>query len=130
MARPSQPRTCSAPICRRPILSNEKAIAVSLLGQTVGMGPQHTAKTQRIYLCPQCALRYATGKMPSTRDPVELAFFKLILDLAGRWPVVTEAAFEQLAGRRQNVLYPETLTEVVEGKGEVLPPERRLKEAS
>jgi len=128
MARPSQPRICSSSICRRPILSGEKAIAVSLLGQTVGLGAQHTSKTQRIYLCPQCVLRAAMGKMPSQRDPVELAFFKIVLDLAGSWPEVTQAAFQQLEGRRQEVLYPETMKQIVEG--EVVPEPRRLKAAS
>lgn len=123
MARPSQPRICCSSICRRPILSNEKAVAVSLFAQTVCMGPQRTTKSQRLFLCPQCALRCATGKMPSPHDPVELAFFKIVLDLAGRERNVTEAAFQQLESRRQEVLYPDTMALV---EGEVLPPSRRL----
>ncbi len=133
MARPSQPHNCCQPSCHRPILSNEKAIAVTLLARTVGMGSQRSSKSQLIYLCPQCAFRYATGKTPSPRDPVELAFFKIVLDLAGQWRDVTEAAFQQLEGRRQEVLYPETLKQIVlEGKteGEVVAEPRQLKEAS
>lgn len=128
MARPSQPRVCCSSICRRLIASNEKAVAVSLFAQTVGMGAQRTTKSQRLFLCPQCALRCATGKMPSPHDPVELAFFKIVLDLAGRWRDVTEAAFQQLEGRRMEVLYPELVPQLVEG--EVLPPARQLKHAS
>ncbi len=136
MARPSQPHNCCQPSCHRPILSNEKAIAVTLLARTVGMGSQRSSKSQLIYLCPQCAFRYATGRTP--RDPVQLAFFKIVLDLAGQWRDVTEAAFQQLEGRRQEVLYPETMKQVLlegealEGKteGEVVAEPRQLKEAS
>jgi hypothetical protein len=128
MARPTQPQTCCSSKCRREILPNESAVAISIFARTVGMGKQRTSKSQRMFLCPQCCTRNATGPSPSPHDPVELAFFKTLLDLIGSGREVMEATYEQLQERRQEILYPPDLPQLVEG--EVLPPSRRLKEAS
>jgi hypothetical protein len=125
MARPRQPQNCCSSKCGREILPHEKGIAVTLFAQTLGMGDRKTSKSQRLYLCPQCAFRVASETMPPESRPVELAYFKILLDLAGYDPSVAKATFEQLQQRRQEVLYTRALPEP-----EILPPPRRLKEAS
>lgn len=124
MPRPRQPQFCCSSLCHREILPHEKGIAVTLFAQTLGMGQRKTSKSERLYLCPQCAFRVASDKMPSKNAPVDLAFFRILLDVAGFDPSVASATFEQLQQRRQELLYPPALP-----AGEILPPERTLKAA-
>lgn len=125
MARPRAPQVCCSSICRREILPNESAVAISCFAQTVGMGKQRTSKSQRYFLCPQCATRITLEKEPSKNAPFDVAIFRILLDLVGAVPDVTEATFAQLSQRRQEILYTHALPE-----GEILPPPKRLKEAS
>jgi hypothetical protein len=124
MARPKQPQRCCSSICRREIQPWEKGVEFVIFGRTWGMNKRRTSKSERLFLCPQCSTRNATGKIPSALDPVELAFFRVNLDLNGSEPDVVEATFEQLSQRRQDVLYPKELP-----AGEILPPPRALKAA-
>lgn len=121
MGRPRQPQICCSSKCRREIGPLEKGIAVTLFAQTLGMGKRRTSKSERISLCPQCAYRVATDTAPPKTAPVELAFFRILLDLAGVDSSVAEATFEQLQLRRQEILYPPALPEA-----EILPPTKRL----
>ncbi len=127
MGRPRSPQVCCSSICLREIQPEEKAVALSVVACTLGMGKRRTAKAQWMYLCPQCAGRTATGKEPSKTAPFDQAIFRTLLDLLGAQPDVMEAAWEQLKNRRQELLYKSALTE---GKMEVLPPMKRLQEAS
>ena len=123
MARPRQPQICCSSLCRREIQPFESAVAISCFAQTVGMGKQRTSKSQRYFLCPQCATRIASEKEPSKNAPFDVAIFRILLDLVGAIPDVTEATFRQLNQRRQEILYRPALQE-----GEILPPVKRLKE--
>jgi hypothetical protein len=125
MGRPRPMQICCSSKCRREIQPHEKGIAVTLFAQTLGMGQRRTSKSERLYLCPQCAFRVASETMPPKTAPVDLAYFKILLDVAGVDPSVAQATFEQLAQRRQELLYPTALTE-----GEILPPAKSLKAAS
>lgn len=125
MGRPRPMQVCCSSKCRREIQPNEKGIAVTLFAQTLGMGARKTSKSERLYLCPQCAFRVASDTEPAKSAPVDLAFFRVLLDIAGCDSAVTEAMVEQLHQRRQTILYPAAL-----GVGEILPPTKRLKEAS
>jgi hypothetical protein len=125
MARPRQPQICCSSICRRPIQPDESAVAISCFAQTVGMGKQRTSKSQRYFLCPQCATRITLEKEPSKTAPFDQAIFRILLDLVGAAPDVTAATFQQLHERRSQILYPPALPEA-----EILPPPKRLKEAS
>lgn len=79
-----------------------------------------------MFLCPQCATRTAIlEKPPSKTEPFHLAIFRILLDLVGAKADVVEAVYQQVRERREEILYPATL-----GEGEVLPPMKRLKEAS
>jgi hypothetical protein len=125
MGRPRQPQICCSAKCRREIGPQEKGVAVTLFAQTLGMGKRRTSKSERIFLCPQCCYRVATETMPPKTAPVDLAYFKILLDVAGVDPAVAEATFEQLQQKRQDLLYPTALPE-----GEILPPQHALKSAS
>lgn len=126
MARPRPTRLCCSSRCLRTIHPDESAVALTIFSQTVGMGKQRTSKSERLYLCPQCATRTVTSeKEPPKSAPFDVAIFRVLLDLVGAQPDVAEEAFKQLQKRRQDILYSPALTE-----GEVLPPERGLKAAS
>ena len=126
MARPRNPQICCSSLCRREIQPDESAVAISCFAQTVGRGKQRTSKSQRYFLCPQCATRIASEKEPSKNAPFDVAIFRILLDLVGAVPDVTEATFQQLRQRRKDILYRAELPE-----GEIiLPPQKRLKEAS
>lgn len=124
MARPRPMRKCCSAACRREIQPWEKGIAIALFGRTFGMGKQRTSKSQRLYLCPRCSIRTIVGKIPTENTPVDLAFFKVILDLAGSEFDVTQALGEQLQKMREEFLYPPALP-----VGEILPPTKELKAA-
>jgi hypothetical protein len=68
----------------------------------------------------------ALDKEPPKTAPVDLAFFRILLDLSGGKPDIAEATFEQLHQRREEML--STIPALPEG--ELLPPPKRLKEAS
>lgn len=128
MGRPRQLQICCSSRCLREIQPTEKAVALTCFAQTLGMGKRRSSKSERLFLCPQCAYRVAgVEKEPSKTAPFDLAIFKVLLDLVGADPDVANAGWELLQRRRAELLYTQPqLTE-----GEVLPPERkRLKEAS
>jgi len=127
MGRPRQPQICCSSKCLREIQPTEKAVALTCFAQTLGMGKRRSSKSERLFLCPQCAHRVAgVEKEPPRTAPFDLAIFKVLLDLVGADPDVAQASWELLQQRRQALLYATPqLTE-----GEILPPPRRLKEAS
>jgi hypothetical protein len=126
MGRPRQTQTCCSSRCLREIQPHEKAVALTCFAQTLGMGARRTSKSERLFLCPQCAYRVAgVEKEPSKTAPFDLAIFKVLLDLVGADGDVALASWEQLQKRRKEILYAPALPE-----GEVLPPPKRLKEAS
>ena len=124
--RRRQPQICCSSRCLRDIRPEEKAVALTCFAQTMGMGKRRTSKSERLFLCPQCAYRVAgVEKEPSKTAPFDLAIFKVLLDLVGADPDVAQAGWEQLQSKRQALLYAPALTE-----GEVIPPARALKSAS
>ena len=126
MGRPRQTQTCCSSRCLREIQPHEKAVALTCFAQTLGMGTRRTSKSERLFLCPQCAYRVAgVEKEPSKTAPFDLAIFKVLLDLVGADGDVALASWEQLQKRRKDILYSPALAE-----GEIIPPPKRLKEAS
>ena len=127
MARPRKGdvQVCCASRCLREIGPTEKAVALSFFAQTLGMGKRRTSKSERLFLCPQCAYRVAgVEKEPGKTAPFDLAIFKVLLDLVGADPDVAQAGWEQLQRRRTDLLYQPQLPE-----GEILPPPKALKAA-
>jgi hypothetical protein len=125
MPRPRQLQICCSSRCLRQIEPHEKAVALTCFAQTLGMGKRRTSKSERLFLCPQCAHRVAAvEKEPSKTAPFDLAIFRVLLDLVGADPDVTQAAWEQLQHRRQEILYKPALPQ-----GEILPPVKALKAA-
>lgn len=125
MGRPRQPQICCSSKCLREIHPQEKAVALTCFAQTLGMGKRRTSKSERLFLCPQCAYRVAAvEKQPSPNAPFDLAIFRVLLDLVGADADVAQAGWELLRQRREELLYQPAL-----GEGEILPPEKRLKSA-
>lgn len=126
MPRQREPQLCCSSRCLRPIHPWEPAVEVRCFARTHGMGGRRTSKSESMFLCPQCATRTAIlEKPPGKTEPFHFAIFKILLDLVGEKPDVVDAVFEQVKERRNELLYPAALTE-----GEILPPVKRLKEAS
>lgn len=123
--RPRDAQICCSAKCQRVIGPEEKGVAVTLFAQTMGMGKRRTSKSERLYLCPQCAMRIAMENEPGRSAPVDRAYFRIMLDLGGSGSDVVQAAGEVLEKRRQEILYPPSLPE-----GEIIPPPRRLQPAS
>ena len=125
--RPRETQVCCSALCRREILPHEKGTVITMFGETFGMGERRKSKAQRLHLCPKCAVRVALDKEPPKTAPVDLAFFRILLDLSGGKPDIAEATFEQLQQRRQEILFPAPALP----EPEFLPPSpKRLKEAS
>ena len=123
MPRPREPQICCSSNCRREIQPWEKGIAITIFARTLGMGKQRTSKSERIFACPQCAVRIASEKEPPKTAPVDVAFFHVLLDLAGsELGDVVIAAGELLQQRRALLLYPNALP-----APEIMPPLKALK---
>jgi hypothetical protein len=121
MGRPRQLQICCSSKCLREIQPQEKAVALTCFAQTMGMGKRRHSKSERLFLCPQCAYRVAgVEKEPSRTAPFDLAIYRVLLDLVGAEPDVAQAGWEQLQTRRNEILYRPELTE-----GEVLAPQPR-----
>src|ERR1017187_2765524 len=117
MARPRQSQFCCSSRCLREIEATEKAVALTVFACTLGMGKRRTSKSERLFLCPQCAYRVASvEKEPTKTAPFDLAIFRVLLDLVGAEPDVAQAGWEQLKQRREAVITNPALI------GEVLPP--------
>lgn len=119
MPRPRETKICCSSRCMREILPTEKAVALTCFAQTLGMGKRRTSKSERLYLCPQCAYRVAAvEREPTKTAPFDLAIFKVLLDLVGAEPDVAEAGWELLKRRRDEFLYQAPALPA----GEILPP--------
>lgn len=130
MARRGRPRTetliCCSSRCLREIGPEEKAVAITCFARTLGMGAQRTSKSERLFLCPQCAYRVASvEKEPPKTAPFDLAIYHVLLDLVGADGDVAMASWEQLQQKRRELLYPRELP-----AAEIMPPAKALKAAS
>lgn len=106
--------------CRSQIEPHESAVAISLFCQTVGMGKRRASKSQRIYLCPQCAVVAAMGEEPPKGQPLNVAAYTIIRNLVGADPTVVGKAWQELSQSLSASLPP----------AEILPPAPALKAAS
>ena len=105
MARPRQLQLCCSARCLREIQPNEKAVSLTFFAETLGMGARRKSKSERLFLCPQCAYRVAAvDRKPRRSSPFDLAIFKVLLDLVGADPDVAQAGWEQLQRRRKEII--------------------------
>lgn len=63
---------------------------------SVGRNPRQKSAAQRICFCPQCSVSLAMG--PPPEGALNVAAWKMIGDLVGADPALTEAAWETLRG--------------------------------
>jgi hypothetical protein len=82
--------------CNREIEPGQKSVAVYLFAQTVGVRPRQKSTAQRICFCPQCSVSLGMG--PAPEGALNVAAWKMIRDLVGTDPALTEAAWENLRG--------------------------------
>jgi predicted RNA-binding Zn-ribbon protein involved in translation (DUF1610 family) len=100
--------------CERKIQIGESAVAYFMYCQTVGIKRRQKSKSERLYLCPQCAVVVAMGAKPGN-GALNVAAYRMLRGLVGKDPAVTEKAWEEL--HQVSGPHPQ-LTE-----GEILPPE-------
>ena len=89
-----QPVSCLR--CRREIEIGQKAVAVFMFAQTVGVRPRQKSAAQRICFCPQCAVSLAMGLPPE--GALNMAAWDMIRDLVSAEPALNQAAWENLRG--------------------------------
>ena len=82
--------------CRREIEAGQKAVAVFMFAQTVGVRPRQKSSAQRICFCPQCAVSLAMGLPPE--GALNMAAWDMIRDLVSAEPALNQAAWENLRG--------------------------------
>jgi hypothetical protein len=83
--------------CRGAIEPQQSAIAISLFAQTLGMGKRKASKSERIYLCPQCAVVTGMGDEPPKGQPLNVAAYRIIRNLVGSDPIVVDKAWQELS---------------------------------
>jgi hypothetical protein len=124
-------RTC----CRRcgaMIEASEKALAVFMFCQTAGMKPRRKASAPVIYICPACTMVLAIRPGPPEPDFFNFAAFEMIAKLTGTQRPEVCAAFREmfeLVIEREGHIQDADLDALLP-EPEILPPPRRLKEAS
>jgi hypothetical protein len=121
--------------CRRcsvQIESSDKALAVFMFCQTAGMKPRRKASAPVIYICPSCTMVLAIRPGPPEPDFFNCAAFQMISKLTGTERPEVSAAFQEMfeliierEGRVSDLEFHASLPEA-----EILPPAKRLKEAS
>lgn len=107
--------------CGSTVDINQKALVMFLGCQTVGISPRQKGQSERLYLCSRCTARVALNDKPPKSHPVEVAMYNMILRLVGGDPAVIKAAWEHLNEKVRGV--------PALGEIEVIPPQKRLKEA-
>jgi len=82
--------------CNRELEAGQKSVAVYLFAQTVGVRPRQKSAAQRICFCPQCSVSLAMG--PPPEGALNIAAWKMIRDIVGADPALTQVAWETLRG--------------------------------
>ncbi len=92
--------------CNREFEAGQKVVAVYLFAQTViatmnqvsnvGIKPRQEPAARRICFCPACSVSLATGLPPE--GALNVAAWKMIRELLGSDPALTQAAWETLRG--------------------------------
>ena len=100
---------------------SQSAVSILLFCRTVGIAERQTSKTERLYMCSQCASILAMGPKPAN-GAINVSVWQIVRQLVGQDKAVMDKAWEEL---HQEVLS----APLALGEGEVLPPERRLKSA-
>ena len=118
--------------CGAQIEVSDKALAVFMFCQTAGMKPRRKASAPVIYICPSCTMVLAIRPGPPEPDFFNFAAFQMISRLTGTERPEVSAAFQEMfeliIEREGHVSDLEFIASLPEP--EMLPPQRRLKEAS
>lgn len=118
--------------CGAQIEVSDKALAVFMFCQTAGMKPRRKASAPVIYICPQCTMVLAIRSGPPEPDFFNFAAWQMISKLTGTTRPEVQAAFQQMfeviIEREGKISETEFINALPEP--EILPPPRRLKEAS
>jgi hypothetical protein len=114
------------------IEASEKALAVFMFCQTAGMKPRRKASAPVIYICPGCTMVLAIRPGPPQHDFFNVAAFEMISKLTGTQRPEVLAAFQsmfEIVIEREGKIIDADLDALLP-EPEVIPPPRRLKEAS
>jgi hypothetical protein len=125
MARLALPRECMK--CHCFLGPTDPSAACVLFYQTVNMGKSRSTKSRRLHFCARCAVATAFASSPAASHPIEVEAYYSLQDLVSSDPSVNEIGLENLrrmvSERRQEL-------KRLEAPAEILPPLKRLKDAS
>lgn len=117
--------------CRGKIEINVKAISILIFGRTVGLADRQTSKTEMLWVCSQCAQVLAMAVNRPTGS-ANLAIFRILRQLLVADAGITHGAWQELceevATEPDYTLNPTEVQAALQG--EILPPSKRLREAS
>lgn len=110
----------------------DKGLAIFMFGQTIGMKPRRKQGAPTIYFCPACVMVSAVHPGFPEWDVFNFAAHKMIRNLVGAFRPETQQAlakmFELVIEREGRISEAEITAALAEP--EILPPARRLKQAS
>jgi hypothetical protein len=125
--------------CRRTIEISDAGATITMMLRLVGMpdlprlyeslGIPDPPKSEsgQVYMCAECCVEDAMGKIPPPTHPFSVLAHELLSRMTGKNPSVIFSAWQ---GLRERIDLPPTNFSRALSEGEVLPPTKRLKEAS
>ncbi|MBV9179859.1 MAG: hypothetical protein JO356_00990 [Acidobacteria bacterium] len=100
-------------------------MALRIDGRTVGIQPRRQSDQKQAYLCVECAIAIAMGRIePPRTQPLTMVAHSIICEMVANDPSIVVAAWKQLRKRLElpaSVAFPEI---------EILPPGDRLRLAT
>jgi len=131
-------QTAPCILCRQPIEVSDAGAAFTMMVRLVGVQdlPElyHTlgipdppkSESGQVYMCIECCVDLAMGKIPPPSQPLTLLAHELMSRMIGKNPAVLMSAWQDLRARIElpPVNYSRSL-----GDGIIMPPSRSLKAA-
>ena len=118
--------------CKRIVEVNDKGLSIFMFGQTIGVKPRRKQAAPTIYFCPSCVMIAALHPGFEEWDCFNYAAHQMMRNLVGTFRPETQAAlgkiFELVIENEGRISEAEIVAELPEP--EILPPAKRLREAS
>jgi len=122
-------------LCRQTIEISDAGAAIQMnlrlvgvtdlpnLCRALGIPTPSSSECGQCYMCIECCVELAMGKIPPPTQPLSLLAHELISRLTGKNPAVIITAWQQL---RERIELPAVNFGLALAEGEVLPPAPRL----
>lgn len=126
-------------LCRQTLEICDAGATFTLMGRLVGVPdmPQlyqafgipdpPKSESGQVYMCVECCVDFAMGKIPPPTQALYILAYEIMSRMVGKNPAIIVSAWQELRERVE--LPPVDLSRAL-GEGVVLPPPKRLREAS